>query len=126
MPRARLGLRHLVAVAAGIAVTSFVVRVWFPLDTDQVAGLHLWQWPQCLALFGLGVVSARRGWLDPVPDRLRRSCGIAAVAGALLIPGFVAVAALTGVPREAFFGGWHWASLVTAIAEELLAVTVSV
>jgi peptidoglycan/LPS O-acetylase OafA/YrhL len=103
-----------------------VVRLRFPLNSTQVLDLHLWQWPQYLALFGLGLVSARRGWLDPVPDRLRRACGYAALLGALAIGGCAGVVAVVGVPPADFFGGWHWAAAVTAAAEGLLAVTLSV
>ena len=122
------GLRpgHLVALGAAIAGASFLVRVWFPLDTTQLLDLHLSQWPQYLALFGLGVASARAGWLDPVPDRLRRGCGIAALVGVAAIAGFAGGVALTGVPATDFLGGWHWASVGTSVAEGLLAVTVSV
>lgn len=118
--------RHLAALAATIAGASFLVRVWFPLDTTGIADLHFAQWPQYLALFGLGLASARRGWLDPVPDRLRRGCGIAALVGAVAIAGFAGVVALAGVPASDFLGGRHWASVGTSVAEGLLAVTVAV
>ncbi len=123
---AELRATHLVALAAGIAVASFLLRIWFPLDTSQYADLHLSQWPQYLALFGLGLAAARYGWLDPVPDRLRRGCAVAALLGALAIAGFAGVVAVAGVPTQEFLGGWHWASAGTAAAEGVLAVTLSV
>jgi hypothetical protein len=123
---AELGGAHLVALALGIAGASFLVRIWFPLDTSQYADLHLSQWPQYLALFGLGLAAARYGWLDPVPDRLRRGCAVAALLGAVAIAGFAGVVALAGVPTQDFLGGWHWASAGTAAAEGLLAVALSV
>jgi hypothetical protein len=125
-PAGDLRAWHLAVLAAAIAAGSFLVRVWFPLDTTGILDLHLSQWPQYLALFGLGVASARAGWLDPVPDRLRRGCGIAALAGVAAIAGFAGVVALAGVPATDFLGGWHWASAGTSVAEGLLAVTVSV
>ena len=70
-----LHARHLVALGAGIAIATFVVRRWFPFDSLQFTNAHVWQWPECIGLFGLGVVSARRGWLRPVPERIRRGCG---------------------------------------------------
>ncbi len=121
-----LGLRHLLGLAAAVAAATFLVRLRYPLDSDQVAELHLWQWPQCLALFGLGVVSARHGWLDPVPDRLRRACGVTALAGVAAIGAFAGLVAAGGVPTGEFFGGWHWAAVATASAEGILAVMVSV
>src|SRR5204863_294498 len=77
-------------------------------------------------LFGLGLIGRRAGWLDPVPDRLRRACAVAAGLGALGIAGCAGLVALAGVPTDQFFGGWHWAAALTAAAEGLLAATVSV
>ncbi len=120
------GLAAVLALAAGIAGATFLVRLWFPLDSTQVAELHVWQWPQCLALFGFGVAAGRRGWLAPVPDGLRRACGRAALVGVAAIGAFAGVVAARGVAAEEFYGGWHWAALATAAAEGLLAATVSV
>ena len=65
------------------------MRLRFPVDSSPVLALHVWQWPQCLGLFVLGVAAAKRGWLDPVPVRLRRAAGIAALAGpSLMITAF--------------------------------------
>lgn len=60
--------RHLLALGAAIAVATFVVRRWFPFDSLQFTNAHVWQWPECIGLFGLGIVSARRGWLRPIPS----------------------------------------------------------
>jgi hypothetical protein len=120
-----LELRGVLAVAAGVAVATFLVRLRFPLDSDQVAQLHVWQWPQLLALFGLGVAAGRRGWLDPVPDRLRRACGRAALVGVAAIGAIAGLVAARGASAREFYGGWHWAALATAAAEGILSVTVS-
>jgi hypothetical protein len=64
---------HLAAAVGVIALSSFVVRLWFPARSGQIGDLHLWQWTQCLGLFTLGVVAARRGWHRHVPDRLSRT-----------------------------------------------------
>lgn len=121
-----LTLGHLAVLALAIAAGSFAVRLWAPLGSTGPAALHLCQWPQFLALFGLGVAAARRGWLDPVPDRLRRQCGRAAVLGVAAIGILAVAAAATGVPAQDFLGGLHWAALFTAAAEGLLAATVPI
>jgi peptidoglycan/LPS O-acetylase OafA/YrhL len=117
-----LRLPVLLWLAAGVAVATFLVRLRFPLDSTQFADLHLWQWPQYVALFALGLL----GRLDPVPDRLLRVCGIAALVGVLGIAACAGVVALRHVPPARFFGGFNPAALVPAAAEGLLAVTVSV
>lgn len=123
-----LRARHLVVLAAVIAVTSFLVRLEFAMDSKQVMNLHVFQWPQHLALFTFGVVCGERGWLDPVPDRLRRGCGWAAVAAMAALPVVMALGgafAEDGSP-DAFSGGVHWESLATSAIEGALAVSASI
>jgi hypothetical protein len=72
------------------------------------------------------VAGARRGWFDPVSDRLGRACGLAALAGIGAVGAFAVAAALAGAPTSAFLGGRHWASLATAAAEGVLSVNLSV
>jgi hypothetical protein len=121
-----LTITRLLAVSAAVAAGSFVLRGWFPLNTDRPLGLHLCQWAQYVALFGLGLSAARRGWFDPVPDRLRRACGVAAVVGSLAIAGLALVVASAGEPTEHFLGGWNPAAAATAAAEGLLSVNLAV
>ena len=70
---ASLGRGGLARVAAFIAVASFVVRLQFPVLSGDVAWtLNLWEYPQMIALFALGVPARERGWLS---EACRRSCG---------------------------------------------------
>ena len=80
------------------------------------------------AMFGLGIVAAQRGWLDPVPDRIRRGCGFAALGGARGVRRCWRVTmAATGVDGDVLFDpGLHWAPLTLAAIEGPLAVGASV
>src|SRR5690348_7271906 len=49
-----LSAAHLAALAAAMAVASFVIRLWFPARSTQILDLHLWQLPQCVGMFGFG------------------------------------------------------------------------
>jgi hypothetical protein len=121
-----LRARHLVGLGAGIAAATFVVRLRYPFDSLQLTNAHVWQWPECAGLFGLGIVSARRGWLRPVPDRIRRGCGwVALVATVVLL---VAFASTRDPDRsvEAFGGGWRWEALLLAAIGGALSVAASV
>lgn len=127
-PSGELRARHLVVLGLAIAVASFAVRLQFPMDSKQVMNLHVFQWPQHLALFGFGVLCGERGWLDPVPDRLRRGCGWVALAAVAALPVVMALGgafAEDGSP-DAFSGGVHWESLATAAIEGALAVGASI
>jgi hypothetical protein len=119
--------RTLVALAAAISAATILVRPVFPAASGQIGQSHLWQWPQFVAMFGLGIVAAQRGWLEPVPDRIRRGCGFAALGG---VAGFLIVAAVmaaVGVEGDVIFDpGLHWAPLCLAAIEGPLAVGTSV
>jgi hypothetical protein len=119
--------RTLVALAAAISVATVLVRLVFPLASDQIGQSHLWQWPQFLAMFGLGIVAAQRGWLDPVSDRIRRKCGFAALAAVAMFLIVAAVMAAAGVDGDVIFEpGLHWPTLSLALIEGPLAIGMSV
>ncbi|HEX9124578.1 MAG TPA: acyltransferase family protein, partial [Actinomycetota bacterium] len=99
--------RHLVVLSLAVGVASFAVRIVLPVDSNQPLNLKLWGWPEYLAMFGLGVVAARRGWLRPVPGALARRCGIATLVVILLIPAMVLSAEPLGLDENAYFGGWR-------------------
>ena len=117
-----LRARYLMLAAALIAAASFVARLAWPIDTHQVVDLHLWLWPQCAVLFSFGVISAERGWLAPVPDRLRRACGIAALASVTLV---VPIMVVVGGSEATFKGGLHVQALLVDCFEGVFAVAMS-
>jgi fucose 4-O-acetylase-like acetyltransferase len=113
----------LVAFAVGIAVATFVTRLWFPIDSRQVLELHVWQWPQCIGMFVLGLACAENGWLQPVPGRVRRRAGVAALIA------LAAVVVAFAVGRDSidpFAGGPSWQAVLVAACEGALAVGLAV
>ena len=70
---------HLIVAAAGIAATSFVIRLWAPARSQQIFDLHVWQWPQCVGMFCLGALLSGHGWAREVPRNIARGCGITVV-----------------------------------------------
>jgi hypothetical protein len=114
---------YLVAAALAITVGSFGVRVLFPIDSRQILDLHVWLWPQCAVLFGLGLLSAQHGWLNPVPDRLRHVSGLVAVSA---LGAALAVLAASHPAGGAIKGGSTWPAMVLDIAEGAYAVGASI
>lgn len=118
----------LVAMAVGIAAASFIIRLWFPARSQQILDLHLWQWPQCIGLYALGVLVADHGWAERVPLRTARRCGMAVVVA---ITTGISVSALVGLSDfkhdgVPFLGGWHWQALSLDVVEATLVVAGSV
>ena len=119
--------RTLIALAAAISLATVLVRPVFPAASGQIGQSHLWQWPQLVAMFWLGIVAAQRGWLDPVPDRIRRRSGFAALGGLVAWVIVAGMMAATGVDGDVLFDpGLHWAPLSMAAIEGPLAVGASV
>jgi Acyltransferase family len=119
---------RLVALVVGVALATFAVRIWFPARSTQIADLHVWQWPQCAAMFGLGIAGARQGLAASVPDRLRRACGLATVAAVVLLPALGIALGVADLAADAtpFLGGWRWQALAAATFEAILVVAGSV
>jgi acyltransferase-like protein len=114
--------RTLVVLAVGISLATLLVRPLFPFDSRQARMVKLWQWPQYLGMFGFGIVAVQRGWLECVPERIRRKCGLAVLlALAALLLAFAAIA-LAGSSTNSTARGVHWAPAVLAALEGPIAV----
>jgi len=119
---AALTFRLLLVVAAVVAATSFLVRLVYPYGSE--AGredLNLWEWPACVAAFGLGVVASRRGWLEEVPDDLRRPCRNLSLTALAAMAVLLLAAGLADRVEEGL-GGWSWWAVVFVVIEAPLTV----
>src|SRR5207344_3298104 len=101
-------LGHLLLLAVAVTVATFLVRLVLPYESDKkYVDLNMWEWPACAALFGLGIMASRAGWVAAVPDRLRRqsrTVTLVAVGAAAL---FAAAAIALGLVGEQLWGGWY-------------------
>jgi fucose 4-O-acetylase-like acetyltransferase len=119
-PTRPLGLGTLALVAVAIGLLSFPIRLVSPYASHPITALNEWQWPECVALFAVGVVAAGQGWLTAVPDRLRRQARVAALAGVVVLA--VLAALPLHFPRNYLLGGRHWQALAFALVEGALTV----
>lgn len=120
--------RTLVLLAVGISAVNVLVRPILPVASGQIGQSHLWQWPQFVALFGLGIAAARRGWFDPaVPDRIRRGCGFTALGSIVAFLVVAVLIAALGVDGDVIFDpGIHWPAVALAAVEGPMAVGTSI
>lgn len=115
--------RGLLALAATVAVVTFLVRLEIPLGgSNKLVGLNLWEWPGCAAVFALGVVGYRNGWLAALPDRLHRLCRLATLGALTGFAVFAAVIPIVGMDEDRMWGGWDWPALLFVSLESVLVV----
>jgi hypothetical protein len=115
--------RGLLALAATIAVVTFLVRLQIPLgDSNMLVSLNLWEWPGCAAAFALGVVGYRRGWLAALPHQLHRLCRLATLGALTGFAVFAAAIAALGLDEDRMWGGWGWPAMLFVALESVLVV----
>ena len=122
-PERTLRWRDLVLLSMAVGIVTFGVRIVYPADSNQVLNSHLWAWPEYIAMFGLGVVAARRGWLRSIPSALARRAGFATLAMMVMLPAFILSAEPFGLSEDAYFGGWGLPALLGAMLEGVIAVS---
>lgn len=117
-----LRVRHLVWLVLVVAPATFLIRLAYPAGSEAgFFDLNPWQWPECLALFGVGVLTYRQGLLTSVPDHLRRTCRTVTLVAAA---GFMVVTLLAGLSDRAdqLTGGWNGPAAAFTLVESVLAV----
>jgi hypothetical protein len=117
-----LSFGRLLATAGVVGVTTFLVRTAMPADSNQPLNAHVWGWPAYIAMFALGIASARHGWLRAVPRALSKRCGVVTVFAMLAMATIVLVTEPLGLTPESFYGGWGLPPLIAAGVEGLMAV----
>jgi hypothetical protein len=115
---APLGVAAIIGFTAGLAVATYLWRMVVPVGSYiPVLGLPTPAYlPQYVALFGVGLVAARHGWLEGLPraaGRLGFTAAAVAAVGYLLV---------LGSGGDAFLGHGTWQSLAAATCEAALAV----
>lgn len=109
-----------------LGTASFLVRLVSPVnDTFAPLNLQFANFAQYITLFVLGLVAYRRHWLTVIPRQAGKLwLGVAV----FLILFYGPLAVLGGAPEnpEPFLGGWHWQSLVFALWDALLCISMCI
>jgi glucans biosynthesis protein C len=110
-----------------LGLAGFLVRTLFIVDANRLISLNL-QLPffaQYIALFIVGLVAFRRNWFQSLPDKTGRLWLI--IAGILIIfwaPMMIFNGASDG--NTLFKGGLNWQSLVYAVWESFLCLSMCI
>ena len=107
------------AIAVGLA--SFVLRLGWPMGAS-VFGLQLGFFSSYVAMFIIGVLAWRHGWLEQLTSK-RADRWLNVSGGALAALGVFALA--TGVDPSGFAGGLNLAGFFYAMWEPLMAVGIA-
>jgi fucose 4-O-acetylase-like acetyltransferase len=122
----RIGLGTLILVAVVVAPTSFAIRLVYPYGSESgFSDLNLWEWPACMAAFGLGMVGSQQGWLGAVPVDLARRCRTLTLFAVIAMATLLAVAGSLDAVDDAL-GGLHWLGGFFVVVEAMLTVFGSV
>jgi acyltransferase-like protein len=129
-PRRRSGpaplrARYLVVAALAVAVTSYLLRLAVPLG-EEVWHVTIAQAPAWTAGFTLGVLGGERDWFRSLEPGLARSVRWAAWTAIGASVAVIGALVATGADIDVFAGGGTWQSLVLAVLEGAVMVSVSI
>jgi glucan biosynthesis protein C len=112
------GAPAIIGFATGLALATYLWRIVVPIGSHvPVLGLPTLAYlPQYAAMFTIGLLAARRGWLEGISKTTGR-IGLAAAAIAA-----IALVLVFGSTGDTFLGHGTWQSLVMATCESALAV----
>jgi len=111
--------RYIAILALTIGLITFFVRLWLPVGIFYEP-LHqeYAHYPQYIAMFAVGTLAYRHGWLANFTDSQAKPWHWVALICILFLPGIVVAAgALTGQLDERGAGGWNWISFSYSIWE---------
>ncbi|HEU5145000.1 MAG TPA: acyltransferase, partial [Dermatophilaceae bacterium] len=121
-PSRPIRMRHLAVLAVLVAPPTFLIRLVYPAGSEAgFSDLNLWEWPECIALFALGIAASRQGWIRDVPQALYRRSRTITLAGVVAFAGLALTAGAFDRVDD-LRGGWSWLALAFAAVESALSV----
>jgi glucan biosynthesis protein C len=118
--------RHLVLLMLLMGVTSFIVRLQYPIGTD-VWNMQLCFFPQYVTLFAFGILAYRNGWLTSISRKMARPWKFFWLLLVLvLFPVLVVAGGALDDGTDSYFGGLHWQSFAFSLWIEAYCVAILV
>jgi surface polysaccharide O-acyltransferase-like enzyme len=111
-----------------LGLISFIVRLQFPIGwTLSPVGFQLAHFTQYIALFCIGILAKRNGWLEHLSLSHAKRFGLLALVMIFVVfPLMFILKERFNAPLENFFGGWHWESFVNSQWEQITGISIIV
>jgi surface polysaccharide O-acyltransferase-like enzyme len=119
------GAFQILSFAVVLGIISFIVRIVFPVGwVLKPLGFQLGHFTQYVALFAGGIIASRNNWLEQLTYKtenyLKRSIGLCL----LFFPVFFFIRVKLDMPVSWFSGGFHWQSLLYAVWEQCIGLSI--
>jgi hypothetical protein len=110
--------------AIGLGAVSFLVRIIFPIGwTLSPVGFQFAHFTQYIALFIMGIVAHRNGWLAAITyEQGKRWLRLSALLIVVGFPSIYMFKIVTHAELDVFLGGFTIHSLINALWEQLLGI----
>ncbi|MGY0037325.1 acyltransferase family protein [Pedobacter sp. NJ-S-72] len=108
-----------------LGIISFVVRIIFPVGwVLKPLGFQLGHFPQYIVLFSIGLLAASNNWFEGLTEQTRKRLTLSAWLCLLFFPMFFLIHKKLNMPVGWYSGGLHWQSLLYAIWEQWIGLSI--
>jgi surface polysaccharide O-acyltransferase-like enzyme len=108
-----------------LGIISFVIRIIFPVGwVLKPLGFQLGHFPQYIALFSIGLLAASNNWFEGLTEQTGKRLTLSAWLCLLFFPVFFLIQKKLNMPVEWYSGGFHWQSLLYAIWEQWIGLSI--
>lgn len=119
------GTVMILSFAVVLGVISFCVRLVFPVGwVLKPVGFQLGHFTQYIALFITGIVAYKNNWFEKLSSRTGKQLAVCAIVLLLFFPAFYVIKEKTDMPVSWFSGGLHWQSLLYAVWEQCMGISI--
>ncbi len=119
------GAFQILLFAVALGVISFLVRIVFPVGwVLKPAGFQLGHFTQYIALFIIGIIAAGNNWFEQLSDQTGKKLTLSIGLCLLFFPVFFFIREKLNMPISWYSGGFHWQSLLYAVWEQWIGLSI--